>query len=55
MLTTEFEAPFALQCESIGFAGATVFVPHPVQNRTTEELHRLAETSFETILNTLAA
>lgn len=50
VLTTEFQQPFALQSQSLGFAGATVFVPHPVQNRTTAELHQLAEDHFEAIL-----
>lgn len=50
VLTTEFQQAFTLQSQSIGFAGATVFVPHPIQNRTTAELHQLADEHFEAIL-----
>ena len=49
VLTTEFRDAFAKQCASIGFEGASLYVPHPMQNRTTAELHRLAEASFESI------
>ena len=55
VLTTEFEAAFARQCAAIGFAGASVYVPHPMQNSTTEELHGFADTSFERILETITS
>ncbi len=50
VLTTEFQSAFAKQCAAIGFDGASVFVPHPLQNRTTEEVRRFAESSFDEIL-----
>jgi len=50
VLTTEFRDAFANQCRAIGYAGASVFVPHPMQNRTTAELHAFAEASVEEIL-----
>jgi hypothetical protein len=50
VLTTEFRDAFEQQCRAIGFAGAALYVPHPMQNRTTAELHRLAEESFASIL-----
>ena len=50
VLTEEFRDAFASQCRAIGFDGASVFVPHPMQNRTTAELHRFAEEHFEAIL-----
>jgi len=50
VLTTEFRDAFAKQCAAIGYAGAPVFVPHPMQNRTTEELHGFAVASVEEIL-----
>jgi hypothetical protein len=49
VLTTEFRDAFAKQCGAIGYAGASVYVPHPMQNRTTEELHGFAEGSVEEI------
>ncbi len=50
VLTTEFRQPFATQCAAIGFDGASVFIEHPMQNRTSEELHRMADSSFPEIL-----
>ena len=42
VLTTEFREAFTTQCSAIGFDGASVFVKHPMQNRTREELHGMA-------------
>ena len=53
-MTTVFKEAFEVQCRSLGFAGAAVYVAHPVQNRTTAELRRLAEESFEEILGVIA-
>ena len=53
ILTTEFRDAFAKQCASIGFDGASIFLPHPMQNRTTAELHSLADMSFAKILESL--
>jgi hypothetical protein len=53
VLTEEFRPAFAQQCSAIGFDGASLYVPHPMQNRTTEELHRFAEEVFEKVLGTL--
>ena len=50
VLTTVFEPAFQSQCQALGFAGAAVYVPHPVQNRTAEELHRFASESIDRIL-----
>lgn len=55
MLTTEFEGAFALQSQALGFAGAKVFVPHPVQNRTTAELHQMADQAMDAIVEVLRA
>ena len=54
-MTTVFKEGFEAQCQSLGFAGAAVYVAHPVQNRTTAELRRLADESFEEILAMIAA
>lgn len=53
VLTTEFREAFAKQCASIGFEGASLYVSHPMQNRTTSQLHQLAEGSFENVLASL--
>lgn len=55
VLTTEFRDAFAKQCAAIGYAGASVFVPHPMQNRTTAELHAFAEASVAEVLGKLAS
>lgn len=55
VLTTEFFEAFGKQCNAIGFAGASLYVPHPMQNRTTAELHQLADESFDAIVKNLTA
>ena len=55
VLTEEFRPAFAMQCEAIGFDGASLYVPHPMQNRTTAELHRFAEEAFEAIVGAIVA
>ncbi len=51
VLTEEFRNAFESQKSAIGLDAASVYVPHPMQNRTTEELHAFADTHFETILS----
>jgi hypothetical protein len=55
VLTEEFRPAFDQQCQAIGFDGASLYVPHPMQNRTTSELHRFAEEVFAEVLATLEA
>ena len=55
VLTTEFRDAFEQQCRAIGFAGAPLYVPHPMQNRTTAELHRFAEAVFDDVLGALTS
>jgi hypothetical protein len=50
VLTEEFRQAFEAQKSAIGLNAAAVYVPHPMQNRTTAELHIFAEQSFDTIL-----
>lgn len=47
VLTEEFRDAFTKQCRAIGFDGASLYTPHPMQNKTTVELHAFAERSFE--------
>ena len=49
VLTTEFKQAFDQQCSKIGFDGASVYTPHPVLNRTTEQIHEFADSVFEEI------
>jgi hypothetical protein len=50
VLTAEFRQAFEAQKSAIGLDAAAVYVPHPMQNRTTEELHAFPEQSIDTIL-----
>ena len=55
VLTEEFRDAFAKQCGAIGFAGASLYTPHPMQNKTMAELHVFADASFEDILGLICA
>ncbi len=48
--TTEFIDGAAAQAKSLGFDPALVFIPHPVQDRTDDELKQLADDHLEPIL-----
>ena len=50
ILTEEFQNAFDAQKSAIGFDAASVYVPHPMQNKTRAELHLLAENFFSVIL-----
>jgi hypothetical protein len=54
VLTTEFQHAFEQQISAIGFDAASVSVPHPMQNRTTAELHAFADQSVDRILPAVA-
>jgi alkanesulfonate monooxygenase SsuD/methylene tetrahydromethanopterin reductase-like flavin-dependent oxidoreductase (luciferase family) len=43
------------QGESLGFHPDSLFVPHPIQDRTDEELRALADASFPGVLALIAA
>ena len=51
--TREFEAAAVAQGESLGFDPARVLVPHPVQDRSDEELIRMAEGAFAEVVGAL--
>lgn len=55
ILTTEFKNAFDGQCEKIGFDGASLYTPHPMQNKTTEQLHEYANTVFDDVLRLITA
>jgi hypothetical protein len=50
VLTTEFEQAFESQKAAIGLDAAAVYVPHPLQNKTTKELHVWADEAIDSIL-----
>ncbi len=48
--TVEFRHGAEAQARSLGTDPALVFIPHPVQDRTDDELKRLADEHLEAIL-----
>jgi hypothetical protein len=51
--TVEFIQGAEAQAKSLGTDPALVFVPHPVQDRTDEELRQLADDHFDAIVQML--
>ncbi len=45
----------AAQAAALGFAAARVFVPHPIQDRTDDELRALADAAIDHIVAQLVA
>ncbi len=43
VVTTEFKDAISAQSLALGFEPAIVYVPHPIQNRTVEELRQIAD------------
>ena len=51
MVATEaFQEAAEAQADSLGFEPAIVWVPHPIQNRSAEELKQIAADAMEPIL-----
>ena len=48
--TTAFREAAAAQSESLGYKPAIVWVPHPIQNRTDEELLAIADEAMTEIV-----
>ncbi|PAU89412.1 hypothetical protein CK507_00580 [Pseudomonas sp. WN033] len=53
--SSEFVDAAALQSKALGFDPAMVFVPHPIQDRTDEEMRALADGALPEILRLLRA
>ena len=51
--STEFVDAAASQAEALGFAPASVFVPHPIQDRSDDEMRALADAAVEAVLTAL--
>ena len=50
MASTEFVEAAAAQAQSLGFEPAVVYVQHPIQDRTDDEMRALADQAFEKLL-----
>jgi hypothetical protein len=48
--SSEFVDAAAAQARAFGFEPAVVFVPHPIQDRTDEELRALADDAVDAIV-----
>ena len=48
--TTEFIDAAAVQSKALGTDPACVFVPHPVQDRSDDEMRQMADDNLEAIL-----
>lgn len=53
--STEFEQAAGAQARALGFDPAAVFVPHPIQDRTDDEMMALADAAVEDIWDELTA
>ena len=51
--TTEFVEAVAAQAQALGFEPRRVFVPHPIQDRTDDEMRALARDSAAAIVAAL--
>jgi len=53
--SSEFRQAAALQSRSLGFDPAMVFVAHPIQDRSDDELRALADAALPDILRRITA
>jgi hypothetical protein len=51
--SAEFVAAAEAQARALGFPAARVFVPHPIQDRTDEEMRAYADSAFEEIVKSV--
>ena len=53
--STEFVDAADAQARSLGVEPASIFVPHPIQDRTDDEMRALAESALDEILRAVTA
>ena len=53
--SSEFEDAAAVQSAALGVAPAAVYVPHPIQDRTDEEMRALADGAVDAIVAAVTA
>jgi hypothetical protein len=51
----EFIDAAAAQSRALGFDAASIFVPHPIQDRTDEEMRALADAAVDQIVAAVTA
>ena len=55
LVTTEFKDAAATQSKALGFNPGILWMPHPIQNRTADELKKLAEDAIPEILEMITS
>ena len=55
IVTTGFTDAVASQSKALGFDPAVLFVPHPIQNRTADELKKIADDVIESAIGMLTS
>lgn len=55
VVTAEFRNALETQSQALGFEPTVLFVPHPIQNRTADELNKIADDIIEPALKMLVA
>jgi hypothetical protein len=54
-VSSEFAQAAAAQNASLGYDPAIVFVPHPIQDRTDDEMRELADRAVDSILGAIVS
>ena len=52
--TTAFEEAAVSQGRALGFDPAIVYVPHPIQDRTDQEIQAIADDALDSILDMIS-
>ena len=55
LASSTFAEPARLQGEALGFPAPYVLVPHPVQDRTDEELVEMADAAYADVVRAVTA
>ena len=55
IVTTGFTDAVTVQSKALGFEPAVLYVPHPIQNRTADELNKIADDAAEKALKMLTS
>jgi len=53
--SSEFREAASAQARSLGFKPAGVFVPHPIQDRTDEEMRAYADAAYAELVRALTS
>jgi hypothetical protein len=51
--TIEFEDGAVHQAQALGADPAAIYVPHPIQDRTDEEMLKIADGAFQAVLDSI--